>query len=105
MSNQIPHGKSEPPESVPDPNGGPVPVSQSTLETLVSVGLHVVAGGVAVCVIGAVLTPSVGATRSTRLLRDQRHQAVAEAIETLEMESRAGKTAMSKTTSSGDVAQ
>lgn len=69
------------PEDIPDPNGEPVSlISGATLDKLAYAGLAAVAGGAGLFLFGALMTPCVGATRSARLLREQRQQEVAEAI-------------------------
>lgn len=71
-----------PPDDVPDPNGEPVSLMREgdTLDKMVSAGLTALAGGVGIFLVGAYMTPCVGATRSARLLREQRQQEVAAAI-------------------------
>lgn len=71
-----------PPDDVPDPNGEPVSLMRDgdTLDKMVSGGLTALAGGVGIFLVGAYMMPCVGATRSARLLREQRQQEVAEAV-------------------------
>ncbi len=85
MSESLPNSdRDEPPlrpEIIPDPNGEPVPlISGSTLDKLVYAGMTAVAGGAGFLIVGSMMLPCVGATRSARLLREQRQQEVAEAI-------------------------
>lgn len=72
---------------VPDPNGEPVPLFEesrlfesSTLDKGSSAALTVLAGGAGLWLFSALMLPAVGATRSARLLREQREQDVAAEI-------------------------
>ncbi|MFM9965711.1 MAG: hypothetical protein ACKV2Q_31390 [Planctomycetaceae bacterium] len=71
-----------PPDDVPDPNGEPVSLlrDEDTRDKLVAGGLTALAGGVGMFLVGAYMTPCVGATRSARLMREQRQQEVSAAI-------------------------
>ncbi len=70
------------PEDIPDPNGEPVSLMRygETVDKLVAAGLTALAGGAGMFLVGASMLPCVGATRSARLIREQRQQAVAEAV-------------------------
>lgn len=69
------------PEDFPDPNGEPVSLTTGIKFDPLSFGLGAMTGGAGLLVFGfALLTPAVGATRSARLMREQRQQEVAEAI-------------------------
>ena len=69
-------------DDIPDPNGEPVSLMrhEETLNKMVATGLIALASGVGVFLVGTSMLPCVGATRSARLLREQRQQEVAAAI-------------------------
>lgn len=73
-------------KGVPDPNGPPVRVlAQPLVEAARITAMVVAAGGAALFAMGALVQPCVGALRSVRLLREQRHQEILAAKAHLEV--------------------
>lgn len=101
MSDSLPNtDRDEPwlwPEDIPDPNGEPVSLnSRTTRDKLVSAGMAAIAGSAGFLIVGSMMLPCVGATRSARLLRGQRQQEVAEALARFETAQQAESPAKSE---------